>query len=251
MEYLVLLLILLVIVVAVGVGSRFLGRKGRALQDSADPKPRRGSVAGRAASADPAPKARRRGREVTREMAVEASARLSPEAHRSVYSLIAQHQVLNAVREYRKAAHVGLGDAAAAVAALAEFPQPSPEPAPGQSQQPSQQPAAGKTPRPGQSGKPSKNDASFTVEDIINAAPSVGAAPVSQAPASYRYRAIVSRGDEVREVASTGLNEEIFRTIRSLAQGGDYDAAASLLREHADIGEADAREFVAMIGPED
>jgi len=240
MEYLVPLLILLVIVVAVGVGSRFLGRKGRALQDSADPKPRRGSAAGRAASADPAPKARRRGREVTREMAVEASARLSPEAHRSVYSLIAQHQVLNAVREYRKAAHVGLGDAAAAVAALAEFPQPSPQPAP--------QPAAGKTPRP---GKPEKNDASFTVEDIINAAPSAGAAPVSQAPASYRYRAIVSRGDEVREVASTDLNEEIFRTIRSLAQGGDYDAAASLLREHADIGEADAREFVAMIGPED
>jgi hypothetical protein len=241
MEYLVPLLILLVIVVGVGVASRFLGRKGRALQDSADPKPRRGNAAGRAGDTAPAPKARRRGREVTRETAVEASARLSPEAHRIVYSLIAQHQVLNAVREYRKAAHVGLGDAAAAVAALAEFPQPSPEPA--------SEPSAGKTARP---GKPGINDASFTVEDIINAAPAAGAAaPAAQVPASYRYRAIVSRGDEVREVASTGLNEEIFRTIRALAQGGDYDAAASLLREHADIGEADAREFVAMIGPED
>jgi hypothetical protein len=245
MEYLVPLLILLAIVVGVGVASRFLGRKGRALQDSADPKPRRGNAAGRAGDTAPAPKARRRGREVTRETAVEASARLSPEAHRIVYSLIAQHQVLNAVREYRKAAHVGLGDAAAAVAALAEFPQPSPEPSPERAAGP----AAGTTARP---GKPGINDASFTVEDIINAAPAAGAAaPAAQVPASYRYRAIVSRGDEVREVASTGLNEEIFRTIRALAQGGDYDAAASLLREHADIGEADAREFVAMIGPED
>lgn len=214
MEYLVPLLIVVLVVVVVAVVARLMGRKARAAQGSTGTQSAEGTT-------------RRRGREVTREMAQEASAKLSPEAHRSIYSLIARQQMLNAVQEYRKATKSGLGESAAAVAALAQFPQPSPEPA---------VPVATETP--------------LTVADIIAAAP-VAAQPLAPAPSAYRYRAIVSRGDEVREVASTRLNEEIFAHIRTLARSGDYDAAASLLRDHADIGEADAREFVSMIGPED
>ncbi|MGA7204969.1 MAG: hypothetical protein WBX27_10105 [Specibacter sp.] len=207
MEFLVPLLIVLVIVVAVGAAARYFGRRGRAGQNAAAP--------------DSGPvKAVRRGREITREMAQEASAKLTPEVHRTVYSLIARQQVLNAVKEYRRATGSSLGESAAAVAALADFPQPSPEP-------------------------PAPTQAPLTVEDIINAAPV--AAPV---PNAYRYRAIVSRGDEVREVASTRLNEEVFGQIRKLATAGDHDGAASLLREHADIGLEEAREFVSMIEPE-
>ena len=68
---------------------------------------------------------------------------------------------------------------------------------------------------------------------------------------AYRYRAIVSRGEEIREVASTRLNEDIFRRIRELALSGDYESAARMLREHADIGVAEAKEFVSMIGTEE
>lgn len=159
--------------------------------------------------------------------------------------MIAQNQVLNAVKEYRKATGRGLGESAAAVAALAQFPQPTPEPA---------------TTVPA--------DAPLTVADIIKAAPesqipeaAVEAAVTGQmlpeaqlitpAAGKYRYRAIVAQGEEVREVVSTRLNEEIFGQIRALALAGDYDGAARLLCEHADIGVADAREFVSMIGPED
>ena len=67
----------------------------------------------------------------------------------------------------------------------------------------------------------------------------------------YRFRAIVSQGDEVREVASTRLNAEIYAHIRQLALAGNYDGAARLLQDHADIGVAEAHEFVSMIGPDD
>lgn len=240
MEYLVPLLIVLVIVIAVVVGARVLGRRN---------KPADGQAGGSTGGGS------RRGREATREDAAEASTRLSPEEHRSIYSMIAQNQVLNAVKEYRKATRMGLGESAAAVAALAQFPQPTPEAA-----------------------KTSAADVPLTVADIIKAAPE---APVvepqaDEAPAvesavesavpgqvlpepqlippaagKYRYRAIVARGEEVREVASTRLNEEIFGQIRGLALAGDFDAAARLLCDHADIGSAEAREFVSMIGPED
>lgn len=228
MEYLVPILIVLVIVIAVVVGARVLGRRNR----PAGSRPVGGP---------------RRGREATREDAAEASARLSPEEHRSIYAMIAQNQVLNAVKEYRKATRLGLGESAAAVAALAQFPQPTPEPA-----------------------KTSPADAPLTVADIIKAAPDVevvekqaaespavdSAAPgqalpepqlIPPASGKYRYRAIVARGEEVREVASTRLNEEIFGQIRGLALSGDFDAAARLLCDHADIGAAEAREFVSMI----
>ena len=211
MEYLVPLLVVLVIVIAVVVASRYLGRKGRALPDPAPAKPRAGTPPKRQPQA-------------TREMAVAASARLAPEAHRAVYSFIARHQVLNAVQAYRKATGASLGQSASAVAALAQYPQPLPEPA--------------------------ASEVSLHVEDILKAAPAEAPATPAPGPATYRYRAIVSRGDEVREVASTRLNEGIFGQIRSMALSGDYDGAASLLRDHADISPGDAREFVSMIAPE-
>lgn len=215
MEYLVPLVIVLVIVIAVIVGARIMGRRGRAMQDAQGPRPRT------AAPAQRRPRA-------TREMAVEASAKLSPEAHRAVYSLIARQQVLNAVKAYRKATNSSLGQSAAAVAALAEFPQPLPEPV--------------------------ATEAPLVVKDILQAVPKPAEAkPAEPGPAAgaYRYRAIVSRGEEVREVASTRLNEEVFGRIRSLALSGDLDGAARLLRDHADISGDDAREFVSMIGPDE
>ncbi|AIY01829.1 hypothetical protein ART_2230 [Arthrobacter sp. PAMC 25486] len=211
------LIIVLVIVVVVVVGARLLGRRNQAAQTTEPGIDQAGAPV----------KAPRGNRQITRETAQEASARLTPETHQRVYALIAQHQVLNAVKEYRKATHMGLGDSAAAVAALAEFPQPTPEPLP--------EPVL-----------PS-NDAPLTVEDIMKAAPPIKAA----VPNAYRYRAIVSQGDEVREVASTRLNAEIYAQIRQLALAGNYDGAARLLRDHADIGVAEAQEFVSMIGPED
>lgn len=231
MEYVVPLVIVLVIVLAVVVGSKVMKRRGRSAQDTELGADRGGRKSSKGA------------REITRENAEAASARLNPETHRRVYSLIAQRQVLNAVKEYRTATRMSLGDSAAAVAALAQFPQPTPEKAPA----------------------PAIKEGPLTVEDIMKAAPAAAPAPEpapelpesvepavqGAAPSAYRYRAIVSQGGDVREVASTRLNEQIFRQIRDLAQSGKYDDAARLLRSHADIGEDEAREFVSMIGPED
>jgi len=78
-----------------------------------------------------------------------------------------------------------------------------------------------------------------------------GTAPApAPAKGGYRYRAIVSHGDEIREVASTRLNEEIFQQIRAMALAGKFDNAAQLLADHSDIGLVEARDFVAMIEPE-
>lgn len=63
----------------------------------------------------------------------------------------------------------------------------------------------------------------------------------------YKYRAIVSRGDEVREIRSSRLNDENYGQIRALALSGKYDEAASMLREYADVSEGDALDFVTMI----
>lgn len=232
MEYVVPLIIVLVIVVVVVVGSRLLGRRNQGVQTT---EPGIGQPA--------APvKAPRGNREITRETAQEASARLTPEIHQRIYSLIAQRQVLNAVKEYRKATHMGFGDSAAAVAALAQFPQPTPEPRP----QPTPEPRPEPTPEPRPEPILPSKDAPLTVEDIMKAAPS----PETAVPNAYRYRAIVSQGDDVREVASTRLNAEIYAQIRQLALSGNYDGAARLLRDHSDIGVAEAQEFVSMIGPE-
>ena len=119
--------------------------------------------------------------------------------------------MVGAIREYLHATKSSLRESAAAVTATRGFPKPAPEP-------------GWSAPAP-----PARTGV----------------------PAGYRYRAIVSRGEEVREVASTRLNEDIFQQIRSLALGGNYDDAAALLRRHADIAEDQAREFVSMIGPEE
>ncbi|WP_125615253.1 hypothetical protein [Specibacter cremeus] len=196
MELLVPLVIVLVICLLVVLAARYVGRAGRARQDAA-------AHDARAGSAKPS--------DITRERAAEAGARLSPEAHRNIYSLIAQGQQLQAVRQYRRATGCPLGESVAAVTALERFPQ---------------EPRAAEPPA---------------------SAPGPEAHP---AGTGYRYRAIVSRGDEVREVASTRLNDEIYGQIRTLALAGKYDDAAHLLLDHADIGEGEAREFVSMIGPE-
>lgn len=237
MEYLVPLAIVLVIVIAVVVASRFMGRKGRALQDAEGPRPR---------TAKPTPRRPR----ATREMAEEASARLTPEAHRAVYSLIARQQVLNAVQAYRKATRSSLGQAAAAVAALAEFPQPSPDPV-ADGQPSAEEDILESDPTRAEPERAEPTRAEPTPAESATAGPEPVAPKPAVAAGTYRYRAIVSRGDEVREVASTRLNEEIFGRIRSLALSGDLDGAARLLRGHADVSEGDAREFVSMIGPVD
>ncbi|WP_315915218.1 hypothetical protein [Arthrobacter sp. lap29] len=258
MEYVVPLIILLVVVIVVVVGARLIGSRNRPEQDSTLNESSAEPGAKGPAAKEPGVKKTRHGRDITREDAKEASVRLTPETHRRVYSLIAQHQVLNAVKEYRKATRTGLGEAAAAVAALAQFPQPTPEPAS------KDQGITSPAPSPAAAGGP------LTVADIINAGPAAEdsvEAPKSERPAAelaadlhvkpaaakghYRYRAIVSQGDEVREVASTRLNAEIYAQIRQLALSGNYDGAAHLLRNHAEIGVADAQEFVSMISPED
>lgn len=145
---------------------------------------------------------------LTADVARSASARLTEEQHRSVYSLIAQEQVLSAVQTYRKATRSSLKESALAVAALQRFPQQFTTAPPAERSQP----------------------------------------PAGTAP--YRYRAIVSRGDQVREIASTRLDDQIFTDVRSLALAGDYDGAARLLLEHSDVTLDQAHDFVALIGPD-
>lgn len=218
MEFLVPLLILVVVCVVGFLIFRAVSRKS----GSTAAKAPRGTI------------------EVSAEMAQAAAARLTPDQHRAIYSLIAQRQLVPAIRAYRQATGAGLRAAFADVTALEHFPQPTPErtaTAPASS--------APATPAPATTVVP----ADFTVDDIVNAAPAPIAAP-EPVRAAYRYRAIVSRGDEMREVASTRLNEEIFARIRALALAGEYDGAARLLCDHADIGASEAMEFVRLIDPE-
>lgn len=267
------LVIVLVIVIAVIVGARLMGRRGASGQSQreAQSQPRgQDRDQGTSGSKDSGKRSRN---EITREDALEASAKLSPEAHRKVYALIAQHQVLNAVKEYRKATKTGLGVAASAVAALAQFPQPTPEhPAattavelPNSTSATPQPETAARPepmPQPEPTAHPSIKDGPLTVDDIIGAAsaatipvtpaaPATAATPAVAGTGSYRYRAIVSQGNEIREVASTRLNADIYGQIRQLALSGNLDGAARLLQDHSDVGEAQAREFVSMIGPEE
>jgi hypothetical protein len=71
-----------------------------------------------------------------------------------------------------------------------------------------------------------------------------------EAAGGYRYRAIVSHGDEIREIASTRLNDDVFARIKDRALGGDRDAAVRLLMEHSEADEQQARDFVRLIQPE-
>jgi len=60
----------------------------------------------------------------------------------------------------------------------------------------------------------------------------------------------VSQGDEIREIASTRLNDDVFARIKDQALGGDREAAVRLLMEHSDADEQQARDFVRLIQPE-
>lgn len=71
-----------------------------------------------------------------------------------------------------------------------------------------------------------------------------------EAARGYRYRAIVSQGDEIREIASTRLNDDVFGRIKDQALGGDREGAVRLLMEHSDADEQQARDFVRLIQPE-
>lgn len=81
--------------------------------------------------------------------------------------------------------------------------------------------------------------------------PAATGAAAAHRPTAYRYRAIVSKGDEIREITSTRLNDAVYSRIREKALAGDLASAARLLQEHSDAGEQEALEFVALIGPEE
>ncbi|WP_138444853.1 hypothetical protein [Sinomonas susongensis] len=63
----------------------------------------------------------------------------------------------------------------------------------------------------------------------------------------YRYRAIVSNGQQTLEVASNLLNDEIYAEIKALAQIGDAEDAARMLWRHSDISIEEARAFVELL----
>lgn len=235
MEFLVPLFIVLVICVIVVLGAWFLGRRGKAGQTAAGAGEAGLSVKMRA---NPA---------ITRELAAASSAQLTPEQHRAVYSLIARQQQINAIKEFRRATGCSLREAALAVASLDQFPQATPEPAwtADLGVNPTDTGPAKETPE-----HPVVPDSPAGIESFGPGAPASSGAP-APARGAYRYRAIVSKGDEIREVASTRLNDEIFQEIRALALAGKLADAAELLASHSDIGATEAQEFVAMIEPED
>ena len=143
------------------------------------------------------------------ELAREAAAKLSEEQHRRLYSLIAQGQAMAAIKLYLSSTGEGLRASRDAVAALAADPQHfrKPEPAPAEL---------------------------LPAEDEPERFP-------------YRYRAIASKGDVIREVSSNMLNDDIYGRIRTLAKSGDTEAAALALVRHSDISLTQAREFIALL----
>jgi ribosomal protein L7/L12 len=194
----------------------------------------------------------------SREAAAEASARLTQQQHTAIYALIAQGQALSAIREYRNATGSGLREAAAAVAQMSAHPQPykaSADDAPTLRPEEALREAVPDQPREDGPEQP-REDAESRQEAPAPAqaedAPPQESAPTPRAaPRGYRYRAIVSKGDTVREIASTRLNDDVFGRIRTAALDGDREDAVRLLLDHSEATEADAREFVDLIGPEE
>jgi len=142
------------------------------------------------------------------ELARTAAARLSEDEHRRLYALIAQGQAMAAIKLYYEVTGEGLRASRDAVGALAAHPQPYRSPEPAQA--------------------PEEDD------DEPQRFP-------------YRYRAIASKGDVIREVSSNMLNDEIYGRIRTLARSGDTEAAATALTRHSDISLKQAREFIALL----
>ncbi|WP_426997545.1 hypothetical protein [Pseudarthrobacter sp. N5] len=142
------------------------------------------------------------------ELARAASAKLTEEEHRKLYSLIAQGQAMAAIKLYYEASGEGLRASRDAVSALAAHPQTYRAP----------------------SLEPQETDDDDAPQHF-----------------PYRYRAIASKGDVTREVSSNMLNDEIYGRIRTLARAGDAEAAASALTRHSDISMKQAREFIALL----
>ncbi|MCW2131285.1 hypothetical protein [Arthrobacter sp. VKM Ac-2550] len=187
-----------------------------------------------------------------------ASSRLDQQQHTAVYSAIARGDALRAIKDYRAATGAGLREAAAAVANMSAHPQPYTPPA---VPKPEDGPAAAQpdtAASPDSAGTPERSTASKpdTPPDRLATPESsttsdASAARASVTPATgYRYRAIVSKGEEIREIASTRLNDEVFARIRATALDGDKEAAVQLLMEHSDASKQEASGFVELIHDE-
>jgi hypothetical protein len=270
-SFLIPLLIVVVVVVLGLLVVKYLGSRSKTEND--------GGTRGRP-SRGPAAVA-------SREESVRASARLNQQQHSAIYALLARGDALNAIMEYRKATGAKLREAATAVASMSTYPQAyraprAPSPDEGPDAGPGQAGDAGLPGRtgdtdgrgqaaehagPGQAGSPGAGPlgppAHPTVPDnpesLAGAAPAprpeaadstVFAPRPKEATPGYRYRAIVSHGEEIREIASTRLNDDVFARIKDEALGGDRQAAVRLLMEHSDADEQQAQDFVRLIQPD-
>ncbi|WP_208710972.1 hypothetical protein [Sinomonas sp. R1AF57] len=210
------------------------------------------------------------------EAAAAASARLTEDQHQAIYSLIARGLAVQAIAVYRQATATSLVEARNAVLLLERYPQPFRGRAAGEPTQNAEQAAEGpaataeppSTPEapavPAPHREPAAPAAPEPPDDVVPSAEATGRDPEAEAearPASaraaadeprpqrfpYRYRAIVSDGRQTLEVASNMLNDEIYGEIKALAQIGDAEDAAQMLRRHSDISIDEARAFVALL----
>lgn len=209
--------------------------------------------------------------------AAAASARLTEGEHREVYSLIARGLTVQAVAAYREATGAGLVEARNAVILMDRYPQQfhgghaaGPDAGRGESARDAaparEAPAAPEPPRavvrpqPEEQQPEQQHGTGHGAQDRPAAASRAEqpTEPAVQSPQGYRdeprpqvfpyrYRAIVSNGRETLEVASNMLNDEIYNEIKALAQIGDAEDAAQMLRRHSDITIEDARAFVALL----
>jgi ribosomal protein L7/L12 len=208
------------------------------------------------------------------EAAAAASARLTEDQHQAIYSLIARGLAVQAIAVYRQATATSLVEARNAVLLLERYPQPFRGRAAAEAPQNAEQapdaaattsePAATPEPpaAPAVDREPPAPLAPEPPADVVPSAEATGrdpeaeARPASARPAAneprpqrfpYRYRAIVSDGRQTLEVASNMLNDEIYGEIKALAQIGDAEDAAQMLRRHSDISIDEARAFVALL----
>lgn len=219
MEYLIPVVIIVAIIIGVLLAMRLTNRKRRDADGfPTDPQ----NVGDR--DVDNKTISKISGMEGGAELAREAASKLNPVQHKAIYTLIAQGHQVAAVKEYRKITGSKLMVAYAAIGALEAFPQ-----------QPSQSIADYRHQIQG----PDTGEGNLAVNPAANS--------TGNANTNYRYRAIVSKGDEVREISSTRLNDEVFGRVRQLALAKDFDGAADILCQYADVTFTDAREFVTFI----
>jgi ribosomal protein L7/L12 len=238
MELFLIPLLILVVVVALGLLLLKTAKRRSAPTDD-------GGETGRQRARTAAPATSKEHSEV-------ASSRLNQQQHTAVYSAIARGDALRAIKDYRAATGAGLREAAAAVANMSAHPQPytppsvpKPQDGPDTAQPDSVGPAERST-----ASEPVSTPEQLAAPESSTTA-DASAARASVTPATgYRYRAIVSKGDEIREIASTRLNDEVFARIRARALDGDKEAAVQLLMEHSDASQQEASGFVELIHDE-